>query len=1073
LSYATVSSNSASSGSGVYTRGAVTLQSTLIANSCATAGSGAVSTSSAYNLGTDSTCVINGVNNNLVNASPGLDILGNNGGLTQTHGLLSTSPAVNVIPQGTNGCATTVSTDQRDLWRAQSANCDIGAVEYFSNVCSTYDAASPQVPLDIPPTGTSGTTTSQITIATGVPVSDVNVLNVKGTHELISDLKFTLKKGAISAQLYSSTCGGRDFNMSFDDEAVSSIFPCPPTLGGVYKPSNLLSAFDNPTNSTGTWELSIEDGAANNKGQLTAWTLEVCTGTVIWINDASVSEAAATLDFTVTLSKASTVPVYVNYTTVNGTATAGSDYTATSGLLTIPAGSTSAVIGVPVLDDTFDETNETFTLKLSNPINTFLLDDEGEGKIADDDPSVAGSCTSYPSSNVGSSVKIPSSGTGGISGGISDNMTSTLSIAATDIIGDLNVLNLSGKHAAVGDLKFTLTSPGNLSAHLFGPVCGTEDDFALNLDDEASTSILPCPPTGGGTYIPREDLSVFGGSAANGTWTLKIEDSYSSNSGNLDSWSLQICKLLLSINDITVNESDGSATFTVSMNGVSKNTVTLNYSTADGTALAGSDYTASSGTVTIPAGSTSATITVPLINDSVAENCEEFYVNLSGASNVVITDTQGKAVIEDDDSGGGLSTTPSWSYTGSGGEWAGVSAAFGDFNGDGKDDLLVGADGYNNGAGRVLVYKGSDTGLSATATSINGDQASAHFGHAVAAVNVNGDAYDDALISAHAYDNGELNEGRVYLYYGSNSGLNATPGWTGESNAASALFGFALANAGDVDNDGFEDFLVGAPNYSGAFSNQGAAYVYYGSASGPGATPWKAEGDLFIAWLGWSVAGAGDVNKDGYADVIIGSPGYNMLKGAAYVYHGSSTGLGASAAWTVLGTAGQLGISVSGAGDVNGDGYADAAVGTPGYSSSQAQEGQVRVYHGSSGGLSASPDWAAESDSAFAQFGISVTGVGDTGGDGYGDILIGAVYQGLSNGIARAYYGSGSGLAATPGWSVTGAQAASWYGAVFAGNGDANGNGVNDIAVAAPRYNAAKDGFIEVYLGQGGGGSCP
>lgn len=563
---------------------------------------------------------------------------------------------------------------------------------------------------------------------------------------------------------------------------------------------------------------------------------------------------------------------------------------------------------------------------------------------------------------------------------------------------------------------------------------------------------------------------------SNGKWTLTVQDLYNPNDGDLTRWSLEICKLLLSINDITVNESAGTAIFTVSMNGVSKSPVTVNYSTANGTALAGSDYAASSGTVTIPAGSTSATITVPLINDSTAENCEEFYVNLSDAVNVVITDTQGKATIKDDDTGGGLKTTPAWSYTGSGAEWAGTSAAFGDFNGDGKDDLLVGAQGYNGGAGRVLVYNGTASGLSATANkTLNGDQAAANFGHAVAAVDVNGDGYDDAVISAHAYDNGQTNEGRVYLYYGSNSGLNTTPGWFGESNVASALYGFSVANAGDVDKDGFGDFLVGAPNYGGTASNQGIVYLYYGanSTSGPSTskTPWTMQGGMSIAWLGWSVAGAGDVNKDGYADVIIGSPGYNMLKGAAYVYHGSAAGLSTAPAWTVLGTAGQLGYSVSGATDVNRDGYSDVIIGNPGYSNGQAQEGQVRVYHGSSGGLGTTY-WSAESDSAYAQFGMSVAGVGDASGDGYGDVLIGAVYQGLSNGIARAYYGGSGGLAATPGWGVTGTQASSWYSAVFAG-GDADGNGVKDIAVAAPRYNAAKDGYIEVYLGQGGGGSCP
>ncbi len=153
------------------------------------------------------------------------------------------------------------------------------------------------------------------------------------------------------------------------------------------------------------------------------------------------------------------------------------------------------------------------------------------------------------------------------------------------------------------------------------------------------------------------------------------------------------------------------------------------------------------------------------------------------------------------------------------------------------------------------------------------DQAFTRFGRVVAtAGDVNGDGYSDVIVGADQYDNGETDEGRAFVYHGSAAGLSATPAWTAESNQASALFGFSVATAGDVNGDGFADVIVGALYFDNGQTDEGRAFVYLGSAAGLAPTAaWTAESDQASAQFGWSVATAGDVNGDGFADVIVGA----------------------------------------------------------------------------------------------------------------------------------------------------------------------------------------------------------
>jgi hypothetical protein len=190
------------------------------------------------------------------------------------------------------------------------------------------------------------------------------------------------------------------------------------------------------------------------------------------------------------------------------------------------------------------------------------------------------------------------------------------------------------------------------------------------------------------------------------------------------------------------------------------------------------------------------------------------------------------------------------------------------------------------------MYRGSPAGVySHHSWTAESDQVEALFGTSVAgAGDVNNDGHDDVIVGALFFDNGQSEEGRAYVYHGNALGLSATADWHAESDQADAYFGVSVAGACDMNNDGYSDVLVGAYWYDGGESEEGRAYAFYGSASGLSTTAdWIVEPDKELTNFAVSVASAGDVNNDGAVDVIVGAFGYDnedLNEGAAYVYHG-------------------------------------------------------------------------------------------------------------------------------------------------------------------------------------------
>ncbi len=252
-------------------------------------------------------------------------------------------------------------------------------------------------------------------------------------------------------------------------------------------------------------------------------------------------------------------------------------------------------------------------------------------------------------------------------------------------------------------------------------------------------------------------------------------------------------------------------------------------------------------------------------------------------------------------SAAGLSPTAAWTAeSDQASADFGFSVGFaGDVNGDGFSDIVIGAFRYDNGQaeeGRAFLYLGSAGGLTlAPAWTAEPDQASARFGvSGASAGDVNGDGFGDVIIGCEAFDNGQMDEGRAFLYLGSLDGLASTPAWTAESNQADAFFGVSVGTAGDVNDDGFSDVIVGADNYTNGQSEEGRAFVYHGSAAGlEGSPSWTAESNQAGAGFGWSVGSAGDVNGDGCGDVIVGAPSFDVVAtdaGEAFAYYGNNGG---------------------------------------------------------------------------------------------------------------------------------------------------------------------------------------
>jgi signal transduction histidine kinase len=380
---------------------------------------------------------------------------------------------------------------------------------------------------------------------------------------------------------------------------------------------------------------------------------------------------------------------------------------------------------------------------------------------------------------------------------------------------------------------------------------------------------------------------------------------------------------------------------------------------------------------------------------------------------------------------------------------------------------------FDNSRGRVFVFYGSAQGLASRADwSATGEQSASEFGNfGEGAGDSNGDGFDDLIVGAGSFRGGEAYlHGKAYLFCGSGTGLAASASWTFAERISDESRLWLAGKAGDVNGDRFADVFT--LTYIGDQARPGRQRIsiFHGSQSGLPSSPdvvWENEvpGHDFAA----AIAAAGDVNGDGFGDLIVGqrrSSETPHRRGRVFVHYGSKSGLVPHPSWTAtyeLPTQKGLdkdyeqffGATLASAGDVNGDGYSDVIIGAPYADHGDKDEGTVFVFHGSPSGLGQRPDWWVESNQRHALFGSSVAGAGDINRDGFDDVIIGApqaAHGQINEGAAAIFLGTKEGLRRTPHWTAEGNDNNFYLGRVVARAGDVNGDGFSDVLVNIPEF---------------------
>ena len=358
-------------------------------------------------------------------------------------------------------------------------------------------------------------------------------------------------------------------------------------------------------------------------------------------------------------------------------------------------------------------------------------------------------------------------------------------------------------------------------------------------------------------------------------------------------------------------------------------------------------------------------------------------------------------------------------------------------------------------------------------------------GRALAFVDLDADGADELAIGAHGDDDNGSFSGSVALAYGT-SGLPSTPSARLQGVSTNDYVGFALSAAGDVDNDGYEDLLVGAYAADTAYLVYGGSSAWSGSTAITDAAGAVLTPDDPVYYFGYSVAGVSDVNADGYADLLVADYGGTSYGGVAYVLAGSASGLtGAvsveSTAWLTITDSearAYLGDERSlAAGDFDGDGHSDIGLGAWGDDTHGTTRGIAYIFYGPASGSvdETAADVTFDTSSASSSLGLGqgAEGLGDINGDGYDDLALSSAYESSGAGVTYIYYGTSTGWATTPAYTVadvtvTGPGSGDnfiWPRAL----GDLDADGHDDFAIGGDEYDGggSNSGAVAVFYGSG------
>ncbi len=590
-----------------------------------------------------------------------------------------------------------------------------GAVQYVPNAgFSGTDTFSYTVS-----DGNGGSDTATVTVSVGalpmLSIADVTVTEGNAANLTVS---LSAPSGQTVTVQYATSDGGA--TAGADYTAASNTITFAP---GVTTQTIAIATLDDTLDElaeTFSVTLSAPGGATIGDGTAVVTIADNDPAPSLSIDDVTVAEGNAgtsSATFAVSLSAVSGQQVTVNFATSNGTASAGSDYVANAGTLTIPAGQASGTLSVVVNGDTLFEASENFNVTLSAPANATLADGAGLGTITNDDtaPTLGIVDVSLAEGNSGTTSFVFTVTQSAISG-----LTTTVDFTTAD--------GLATSPADYGAVSGSATIPagattGTITVAVSGDSTVEPDEtFLVNLSNAVNATIADGQATGtilnddGAVVINLGDATVTEGGTATLTATLTSASSqtitvqfatsngtatagtdYTADSGTLTftpgvtTQSINVVTTAdaldepdetvnvtlssatnatigdgtgivtitdddptptLSIGDVALpegNSGTSTASFIVALSAVSGQQVTVDFATSDGTATAGSDYTAASGTATIPAGQGSVAVAVTVLGDTVVEPNETFVVNLSNATHSTIADLQATGTIQNDD----------------------------------------------------------------------------------------------------------------------------------------------------------------------------------------------------------------------------------------------------------------------------------------------------------------------------------------------------------------------------------------------------------------------------------------
>ncbi len=357
--------------------------------------------------------------------------------------------------------------------------------------------------------------------------------------------------------------------------------------------------------------------------------------------------------------------------------------------------------------------------------------------------------------------------------------------------------------------------------------------------------------------------------------------------------------------------------------------------------------------------------------------------------------------------------------------------------------------------------------------SLEGNEGAAYLGRALNFVgDLNNDGWPDFAVGIPRNDsNGHSDNGRVLVFFGGAS-LDSTPDLILNGTGDGDEFGGTVSPAGDLNKDGYDDLLIGAPSYSGgAGMRQGRAYIYFGGSPMDGTFDLSMYGEGPGDWFSFAAMGVGDLNKDGYDDIVITSPNWRNpdIYGKAYVYLGGAS-MDNVSDLIIQGPqiAQYWGRAVSPAGDVNKDGYDDFLVGTEISDKACVKCGRADLFYGGSP-LNGVIDLSFYGTGG-EELGYAMATLGDLNKDGYDDFAISAIrndLHGILTGAVYVYFG-GAPADNVADLKIFGTGGGEYFGSSLSSAGDMNNDGWLDIAIGSMFNNTGKADSGAVYILFGG-----